>query len=157
MPPHVQINKMPLAFHLIMAGLAALLVAVLISLGSVEGLWPIFVGIGLIAVLSWIFSIMTVEISETGIRWFFRGRWFGGFIPIAEIREADVTYFGWQVGYGHRWTKRGSLYRAWGLDVVQIHRQNGKPVFLGAEDTAAMVRAIEEMQERWLEAANQNP
>jgi hypothetical protein len=142
---------MPLAFHLTMAGFAVLLMLILVSIGGgVEGLWPVIIGLGFVFLLSWMFSTMFVEVSGKGITWHFRWKLFGGFIPVAEIREADVTYMGWQVGYGHRWTKRGTLYRAWGLDVVQIHRQKGKPVFLGASDAAAMVKAIEMMQEEWL-------
>ena len=150
MLPHTQINQMPLAFHLIMAYMAALLVLVLISIGGSDGLWPIIIGLGLVFALSWLFSKLFIEITPKGVTWYFRWKLFGGSIPIAEIREADIVYFGWHIGYGHRWTKRGTLYRAWGLDVVQIHRQNGKPVFLGAADPAAMVRAIEAMQAEWL-------
>jgi hypothetical protein len=156
--PFKQTNQMPLTFHLIMAGLSVLLVLVLVSIGGgVEGLWPVIIGLGFVFGLSWLYSTMTIEVSNEGIKWFFRWKLSGGFIPMAEIREADVTYLGWQVGYGHRWTKRGTLYRAWGLDVVQIHRQKGKPVFLGASDAAAMVKAIEAMQEEWLETAGQKP
>jgi hypothetical protein len=142
---------MPVAFHLIMAGLAVLLLLVLVSIGGgIEGLSPVIIGLGFVFGLSWLFSTMFVEVSQDGVKWFFRWKLFGGFIPIADIREADVIYMGWHIGYGHRWTKRGTLYRAWGLDVVQIHRQKGKPVFLGTEDAAAMVRAIELVQEKWL-------
>ncbi|MGL4404279.1 MAG: hypothetical protein ACRCT6_00840, partial [Notoacmeibacter sp.] len=147
-PVTKQTNKMPVAFHLIMAGLAILLMAFLIHVGGgIDGLWPVTIGIGFIFGLSWLYSTMSIEISQEGIRWSFRWKLSGGFIPIAEIREAEITYLGWQVGYGHRWTKRGPVYRAWGLDVVQIHRQKGKPVFLGANDAAAMVKAIEQGQE----------
>ena len=152
MLPRTQINQMPLAFHMAMAGLAGLLIAAMIAYGgSAEGLWPVIIGLGFIFSLSWLFSTMFVEVSDQGVKWHFRWKLFGGFIPVAEIREAEVKYLGWQVGYGHRWTKHGTLYRAWGLDVVQIHRQKSKPVFLGASDAAAMVRAIEAMQEVWLE------
>jgi hypothetical protein len=142
---------MPQGFHLSMAGFAVLLMLLLISIGGgIEGLWPVIIGLGFVFGLSWLFSTMFVEVNPKGVRWHFRWKLFGGFIPVADIREADVTYMGWQVGYGHRWTKRGTLYRAWGLDVVQIHRQKGKPVFLGASDAGAMVKAIEMMQEQWL-------
>jgi hypothetical protein len=153
--PLTQINQMPLTFHLIMGGLAVLLMLVLISIGGgVDGLWAVIIGLGFVFGLSWLFSTMFVEVNSKGVKWHFRWKLFGGFIPVADIREADVTYLGWQVGYGHRWTARGTLYRAWGLDVVQIHRQKGKPVFLGASDAGAMVKAIEAMQEQWL-GANQ--
>jgi hypothetical protein len=146
---------MPLAFHLTMGGLAVLLMLILVSIGGgVDGLWPVIIGLGFVFGLSWLFSTMFVEVNSKGVKWHFRWKLFGGFIPVADIREADVIYLGWQVGYGHRWTTRGTLYRAWGLDVVQIHRQKGKPVFLGASDASAMVKAIEAMQEEWL-GANQ--
>ena len=149
---------MPLAFHLAMAGFAGLLIAAMIAYGgSTEGLWPVIIGLGFIFGLNWLFSTMFVEVSNQGVSWYFRWKLFGGFIPVADIREAEITYLGWQVGYGHRWTKRGTLYRAWGLDIVQIHRQKGKPVFLGASDAGAMVKAIEAMQEEWLEVKPQNP
>ncbi len=149
---HTQTNQMPLGFHLAMAGFAAILILVMIAYGgSTEGLWPVIIGLGFIFALSWLFSTMFVEVSSQGVRWYFRGKLFGGSIPVSNIREAEVTYLAWHIGYGHRWTKRGMLYRAWGLDVVQIHRQKGKPVFLGASDAGAMVKAIEAMQEQWLE------
>jgi hypothetical protein len=142
---------MPLAFHLIMAGFAVLLMLILVSIGGgVEGLWPVIIGLGFVFGLSWLFSTMFVEVNSAGVKWHFRWKLFGGSIPVADIREAEITYMGWQIGYGHRWTTRGTLYRAWGLDVVQIHRQKGKPVFLGASDAAAMVKAIEMMQQEWL-------
>lgn len=152
MPVYTQTNQMPLAFHVTMAGFSVLLLLVLVSIGGTDGLWPVIIGLGFVFGLSALFSKMTVEINSNGVKWHFIGKLFGGFIPAAEIREADVVYMGWQVGYGHRWTRRGMLYRAWGLDVVQIHREKGKPVFLGANDAQAMVKAIEEMQEQWLEA-----
>jgi hypothetical protein len=155
MPLYKQTNQMPLAFHVILAGLSALLMMVLVSIGGgVKGLWPVIIGLGLIFGLSWLFSTMFVEVSQQGVKWHFRWKLFGGSIPMADIREAEITYLGWQVGYGHRWTKRGTLYRAWCLDVVQIHRQKGKPVFLGASDAAAMVKAIEALQEEWLEESS---
>ncbi len=142
---------MPIAFHLTMAGCAALLILAMISMGGVEGLWPVVIGLGFVFGLSWLFSTMFIEVTNEGVKWHFRWKLFGGFIPVTDIREADVTYMAWHIGYGHRWTKRGTLYRAWGLDVVQIHRQKGKPVFLGASDAGEMVKAIEAMQEEWLE------
>ncbi len=154
MLPHKQTNQMPLAFHLIMASFAVLLMLVLISIGGIDGLWPVIIGLGFIFGLSWLFSTMEIEVSNQGVKWHFRWKLFGGFIAAETIREADIKYFGWQVGYGHRWTKYGTLYRAWGLDVVQIHREKGKPIFLGASDPAAMVKAIEAMQEEWLQHAD---
>ena len=140
-----------MTFHLAMAGFAILLIVAMIAYGgSTEGLWPVIMGLGFIFGLSWLFSTLFVEVSTQGVRWYFRWKLFGGFISVADIREAEVSYMGWQAGYGHRWTKRGVLYRAWGLDVVQIHRQKGKSVFLGARDAGEMVKAIEAMQEEWL-------
>jgi hypothetical protein len=155
MLPHSQTNRMPLAFHAIMAGAALLLIMAMVSIGGTDGLGPVILGLGLIFGLSFVFSKLHIEISSTGIQWHFRWKLSGGFIPVTDIREAEITYMGWHMGYGHRWTRRGTLYRAWGLDVVQIHRQNGKPVFIGASDAPGIVKAIEKMQEEWLEMTNQ--
>ena len=64
---HTQINQMPLAFHLIMAAMAALLVLVLISIGGSDGLWPIIIGLGFVFALSWLFSKLFIEITPKGI------------------------------------------------------------------------------------------
>jgi hypothetical protein len=94
---------------------------------------------------------MDITVDADRVRWSFRFGWFARSILIADIREAETAYVSWIYGYGVRWSSKGPLYRAWGLDCVKIHRTTGKPVFLGVEDAAALIAAIEAAQARWLE------
>jgi hypothetical protein len=130
---------------------AGAILAVSITLNGTDGLFPILVALAVFFALSWLFSEMRVTVDERGVRWAFRRGWFGGSVIIPDIREAETAYVSWLYGYGYRWTMRGPLYRAWGLDCVKVHRQNAKPLFLGASDPAAMIAAIETAQAKWLE------
>ncbi|MCU0830713.1 MAG: hypothetical protein MUC58_04205 [Rhizobiaceae bacterium] len=146
-----QVNTMPPVLHWTGLVFAVTALGVSIGLGGTDGLLPVLAALAVFFALSWLFSEMTIKVDERGVRWAFRRGWFGGSVSIADIREAETSYVSWLYGYGYRWTMRGPLYRAWGLDCVMIHRAQGKPVFLGAADPAALIAAIEAAQAKWLE------
>jgi hypothetical protein len=151
MPPHHQVNSMPAAVLFSTAALALAALSLFVRLSGTDGLLPVALGLGFVLALNALFSKMSVSVTERGVDWSFRGGWYKGHVPIREITEAEIRYKSWIAGYGDRWTPSGRLLRAWGLDVVQIHRKGKKPLFLGASDPAAMVRAIEAAQAKWLE------
>jgi hypothetical protein len=137
--------------HATTALLAALALMVFLTAGSGEGAAAVLGGLAVLVGLNVIFSRMDVSVDADRVRWAFRFGWFARSILIADIREAETAYVSWIYGYGVRWSSKGPLYRAWGLDCVKIHRAAGKPVFLGVENPQAFIAAIEAAQARWLE------
>jgi hypothetical protein len=151
MPLHHQVNSMPAAVQAATAALALAALSFFVRLWGTEGLLPVALGLGFIVALNAVFSKLSITVSERGVDWAFRGGWYKGFVPIRDITEAETVYKSWIAGYGDRWTPSGRLLRAWGLDVVRIHRKGKKPLFLGASDPAALIGAIEQAQAKWIE------
>jgi hypothetical protein len=149
--PHRQVNRLPGALFLSTAATVAVGLAVGIGIGGTSGLWPIVAALAVFFALTWVFSEMTVTVDDREVAWRFRHGLLARRLIIPDIREAEQAYVSWLYGYGYRWTTKGPLYRAWGLDVVRIHRKSGRPVHLGATEPEAIIAAIHAAQARWLE------
>ena len=155
MLPLVQINEVPRPLRLSTVAFAVIVLAIIVARSGTDGLFPILAALAVFFLMAWIFGQMTITVDDTGVAWHFRVRRFGGRVPIGVIREAQSVYVSWLYGYGYRWSTKGPIWRAWGLDCVKIHREAGRSVFLGSPDPAALIAAIEEAQARWLAAAEE--
>lgn len=88
----------------------------------------------LIAVTTWIFRSMTVEISDTTLTWYFGSGFPRRSVPLSEIVSVEpirtTTWNGWGIHY----TPRGWLYNVSGYGAVAIRLRSGKQFCLGTDE-----------------------
>jgi hypothetical protein len=93
-------------------------------------------------VLLWLFSSLTVEVTEEELtHWFGPGFWKKTY-NLQEIETATQVRNSWIFGWGIRITPHGWLYNVSGLDAVQIKLRSGRKFRIGTDDPQGLFDAI---------------
>ena len=118
-----------------MASLIAAIVAVLVS--------PIGLVILLVcAVVGWLFSSLTIELTEDRLRWYFGPGVIRKEVPLAEITSAQPVRTNVLEGWGIHLTRHGWLYNVSGFDAVALHLNGRKRFALGTDEPGAFLAAL---------------
>ncbi len=91
-----------------------------------------------------LFSTMTITIKDQEIQWYFGPGFWKKKLPLTQIRQVSVEKAQWYHGFGIRLRLNGWMYRVSGASLVVLELENGTTVSLGTNDSAHLVRAIEE-------------
>jgi hypothetical protein len=101
---------------------------------------------GVVAVLlivsAVLFSSLTVEISDSELRFHFGPGFWRKRYPLTEVADAAVTRSSWWEGWGIRITPRGMLYNVSGTDAVEIKLRSGKHFRIGTDEPEKLVDAL---------------
>lgn len=124
--------------------LGAVGVALAVAGTTVGGAGLAVVGFGLVLVALLIssFASLTVRVTAEEVCWSFGMGLFRRRIPLARVRDVEVRRSAWYWGWGIRWTPRGWLWRAGGLDAVWLELEGGKRVGVGSPDPEGLARAV---------------
>ena len=113
--------------------------------GSVRPLAWIELAVALILVIfGWLFSSLTIEVTDTSLRWWFGPGFWRKQVPLAEIAAAQPARTTVLEGWGIHFTKRGWLYNVSGFSAVAIQLKTGKRFLLGTDDSERLVAVLRE-------------
>ena len=132
---HPQIG---IAMIMIMALMMLLLVYASISKPN-EPIGVIFV---IVAVVTILFSTLTIQVDKEKIVWFFGPKFWSKSIDIAEIESAQQIRTKWYYGLGIKLIATGWLYNVSGLTAIEIKLKDGTTISLGTKDPENLVNAI---------------
>lgn len=123
--------------------LSALLAAILAFLNPLSpGRWVLSaVAIGSM-VLAWLFSSLTVEVSERELLWHFGPKLWTYRIALADIESIRRVRNKWWYGFGIRKSPGFRLYNVSGLDAVELRLKAGGVRRIGTNDAPGLARAL---------------
>ena len=92
--------------------------------------------------LSWLFSSLTVEVSDDQVRWHFGPGIWSYRIPLAEIESIKVVRNSWLNGFGIRMRPGFRLYNVSGLDAVELRLRSGDIRRIGTDDPQGLAASL---------------
>lgn len=114
-------------------------------LGSIAGGTHIALPVAaVLALASWAFSSLTVEVSPDELTWFFGPGLFRKHLCREDIASASPVQNKWWWGWGIHLTPRGWLYNVDGLEAVEIVLRNEKRLRIGSDDAVTLARILSE-------------
>jgi len=94
--------------------------------------------------VAWLFSSLTVEITDRELRWRFGPGPIRKSVPLAEIVSAEPVRTG--LSWGIHWSPRlGWLYNVSGFDAVAVTLRSGKKFALGTDEPQALATRLAEV------------
>jgi hypothetical protein len=94
------------------------------------------------ALLAWLFSSMTVVVTDEEVRWHF-GPGLHWRIARADIAGVSIARHSWLAGYGIRWFGPDRwVYAVSGPDTVELRLKQGGWRRLGTDDPQGLLRAL---------------
>jgi hypothetical protein len=123
-----------------------LLVTVLLVLG-VDRLVPtpreaLFTVIGILAICGFLFSCLTIQITDRALRWQFGPGLIRKEVPLHDIDKAEVIGTTFLQGWGIHYTTRGWLYNVSGFQAVAVRLKSGKQFLLGTDEPEQLLAAL---------------
>ncbi|MGH6796691.1 MAG: hypothetical protein ACREDD_01345 [Methylocella sp.] len=92
--------------------------------------------------LAWLFSSLTVKVSGTEIRWYFRPRLWDYRVALSDIEDVRIVRNTWLNGFGIRMRPGWRLYNVSGLDAVELHLKTGDIRCIGTDDPRGLAAAL---------------
>jgi len=138
---HTQRGTLILAVTL---GMALVFCGLGFSIGLLKSLW---ISVPVLLAAAWLFSSLTVEITDRELRWKFGPGLIRKSVPLAEIVSAQPARTG--PSWGIHWSPRtGWLYNVSGFDAVAVTLRSGKKFALGTDEPQALAaRLVEVIQQ----------
>lgn len=99
---------------------------------------------GVLTILTVMFSSMTIEVTESEIRWFFGPGLFRKQISLEEVGEYKKVRNPWWMGFGIHAFGTGWIYNVSGMLGVEIELKGGSFIRLGSDEPNYLVQAIED-------------
>ena len=96
----------------------------------------------ILLVTCWAFSSLTVEITDTELRWHFGPGLIHKRIRLADIASAKPVRTNFLEGWGIHYSRFGWLYNVSGCDAVAITLHTGKRFALGTDEPQALLRQL---------------
>ena len=107
-----------------------------------SGQWPAaFVAVVLVAIAV-VFSSLTVEISETELRWYFGPGFWSYRLPLDDIEAVAAARNRWWNGFGIRMRPGFRLYNVSGLDAVELRLKSHEVRRIGTDDPQGLMKAL---------------
>ena len=124
--------------------LVAMFIAAILSASiaySTKEWLPWTLPIGFVA-LAWLFSSLTVEVSEHEFHWHFGPGIWRYRIALADIESVRIVRNKWWNGFGIRMRPGFRLYNVSGLDAVEIRLKTGDIRRIGTNDAQGLAAAL---------------
>lgn len=129
---------------MIIALLVGMIVAAVPTLPVAGG--PRWIGLSIVAalaVLAWLFSSLTVIVSDSDVQWYFGpGAWTYR-LPRADIAAVSVVRNSVLSGFGIRMRPGFRLYNVSGLDAVELRLKSGDIRRIGTDDPQRLAAALQ--------------
>ena len=123
--------------------LIAMAIATLVAVIVAMAVSPIALGIVPVFILAaWLFSSLTIEITDDRLRWRFGPGLFRREVPLADIEFAEPVRTNVLEGWGIHVTRFGWLYNVSGFDAIAVRLNNGKRFALGTDEPDAFLAAL---------------
>jgi hypothetical protein len=94
------------------------------------------------AALAWLFSSLSVEVTESEIRWHFGPGIWRYRIARTDIESVRIVRNSWLDGFGIRVRPGYRLYNVSGLDAVELRLKMGVIRRIGTDDAQALAGAL---------------
>jgi hypothetical protein len=123
-------------------GLAALFFGLGFTSTSLKSFWfsvPILGG------CAWLFSSLTIVITDRELHWRFGPGLIRKRVPLAEIVAVRPVKINLREGWGIHWTRFGWLYNVSGFGAVAVTLRSGKRFALGTDEPEALVVRLTEV------------
>ena len=134
---HTQRGTLILAVTL---GMALVFCGLGFSIGLLKSLW---ISVPVLLAAAWLFSSLTVEITDRELRWKFGPGLIRKSVPLAEIVSAAPVRTG--PSWGIHWSPRlGWLYNVSGWDAVLVTLRSGKKFALGTDEPQILAARLAE-------------
>src|SRR5262249_53894334 len=88
----------------------------------------------LLTIVAWLFSSLTVEVTEQEVHWRFGPGLLRFRLALADIETSRVVRNSWLNGFGIRMRPGFRLYNVSGLDAVELRLKSGDIRRLGTDD-----------------------
>ena len=122
--------------------MAALMVMLMPSLDE-EGLFgPIAIVVVLIALVTLVFSRLTVTVGNGEVVAAFGLGWPKHTEILSEVVAVRAVRNKWIYGWGIRRLPDGWMYNVWGLDAVEMDLSSGKMFRIGTDDPEGLLAAL---------------
>ncbi|HTV28267.1 MAG TPA: hypothetical protein VMF32_10845 [Xanthobacteraceae bacterium] len=99
-------------------------------------------GAALLVVVAWLFSSLTVSVSESELQWRFGPGLFRYHMALTDIARVSVVRNSPFSGYGIRMRPGFRLYNVSGLDAVELRLKNGDIRRIGTDDAQGLAAAL---------------
>jgi hypothetical protein len=105
-------------------------------------LWPLSALAVALAVLTWLFSSLTVEVSEGEVQWYFGPGIWKYRIALADVDSINIVRNKWWNGFGIRMRRGFRLYNVSELDAVELRLKSGDVRRIGTNDPQGLMSAM---------------
>jgi len=139
---HTQRGTLILAVTL---GLVALFLGLAFTIAPLHSVWLV---LSILGVCAWLFSSLTIEITDRELRWRFGPGLIRKRVLLEEITAVAPVKTGFGAGWGIHWTRHGWLYNVSGFDAVAVTLRSGKRFALGTDEPQALAARLTEVVQR---------
>lgn len=122
--------------------LVAAAVAVTPAVASSGAAWGGYVALGIIAVISVLFTSLTTRVGDGFVEVRFGPGPIRRRIALSEIASADEGRNRWYWGWGIRLTPQGWMWNVHGLSAVQLELADGRRFRIGTDDPERLSAVI---------------
>lgn len=110
-----------------------------------SGQWPPAIALTVILLaVAFVFSSLTVEVSDNELRWHFGPGLWSYRLPLDEIKEVAVVKNHWWNGFGIRIGPGFRLYNVSGLDAVELRLKSDEIRRIGTDDPQGLAQGLRE-------------
>jgi hypothetical protein len=99
-------------------------------------------GAVLLVVVAWLFSSLTVSVSENELQWSFGPGLLSFRMALADIAGVSIVRNSPLNGFGVRMRPGFRLYNVSGLDAVELRLKNGDIRRIGTDDASGLAAAL---------------
>jgi hypothetical protein len=132
---HTQRGTLTIVLCLLFAALDALIM-------WRSGQWQLSAVLILLIAVAAVFSSLTVEVSDSELRWYFGPGFWAYRIPLSEIQTVAAVRNRWWNGFGIRIAAGFRLYNVSGLDAVELRLKSSDVRRIGTDDPQGLARAL---------------
>jgi hypothetical protein len=90
--------------------------------------------VGIFGMCGFLFSSLTIQVTDRALRWQFGLGFIRKEVPLAEIEKAEVTETTFLQGWGIHYTARGWLYNVSGFQAILVRLKSGKTFLVGTDE-----------------------
>lgn len=106
---------------------------------------PLLFAVPLLILCGWLFSSLTIDITDLELRWRFGPGIIRKRVALEEIVAAEAVKTNSLEGWGIHLSRFGWLYNVSGYDAVAVTLRNGKRFALGTDEPQALVSKLQEI------------
>ena len=106
------------------------------------GRWGLLAGGVLLIFVAWLFSSLTISVSDSELQWRFGPGLFSYRMALADIAGVSIVRNSALSGFGIRMRPGFRLYNVSGLDAVELRLKNGDIRRIGTDDARGLAAAL---------------